>query len=128
MWRTSHPYPRDRGETWETFSKCPLVMGMFLDTLVMLLIMVPSVLPILAQAGIDPVHFGVIITLNMMIGLSTPPFGVILFVVSSMTRTPLKDVIREIWPFLGIMIVTLIILILVPDIVLWFPRILGYGA
>lgn len=105
-----------------------LVMGMFLDTLVMLLIMVPIVLPILAQAGIDPVHFGVIITLNMMIGLSTPPFGVILFVVSSMTRTPLKDVIHEIWPFLGIMIVTLIILILAPDIVLWFPRVLGYAG
>ncbi|HEX9766775.1 MAG TPA: TRAP transporter large permease [Nitriliruptorales bacterium] len=103
-----------------------LLMGMFLDTLVLLLIMIPIVLPILGQAGIDPVHFGVVITLNMMIGLSTPPFGVILFVVSSMTRTPLKDVIHEIWPFLGVMIVTLVILVLAPDIVLLVPRMLGY--
>lgn len=103
-----------------------LVMGMFLDTMVLLLIMIPVVLPILQQAGIDPVFFGVIIVLNMMIGLSTPPFGVLLFVVSSTTATPLKDVIREIWPFLGIMIVTLIILIFSPDVVLWVPRLLGY--
>lgn len=103
-----------------------LVMGMFLDTMVLLLIMVPVVLPILQQAGIDPVFFGVIIVLNMMIGLSTPPFGVLLFVVSSTTATPLKDVIREIWPFLGIMIITLIILIFSPDVVLWVPRLLGY--
>ena len=103
-----------------------LVMGMFLDTMVMLLIMIPIVLPVLGPAGIDPVHFGVVITLNMMIGLSTPPFGVLLFVVSTMTKTPLADVIHEIWQFLGIMIVTLVILLLVPDIVLVVPRMLGY--
>ncbi len=103
-----------------------LVMGMFFDTMVLLLIIIPVVLPILGQAGIDPIHFGVVIVLNMMIGLSTPPFGVLLFIVSSTTRTPLKEVIREIWPFLGIMIVTLIVLILVPDIVLWVPRLIGY--
>ncbi len=105
-----------------------LVMGMFLDTMVLLLIMIPVVLPIMRLVGIDPVHFGVVIVLNMMIGLSTPPFGVLLFIVSSTTRTALKDVIREIWPFLGIMIVALIILILFPDIVLFVPRLMGYGG
>lgn len=105
-----------------------LVMGMFLDTMVMLLIMIPIVLPVLGPVGIDPVHFGVVITLNMMIGLSTPPFGVLLFVVSSMTKTPLGEVIREIWPFLGIMGVTLVILMFAPDVVLFVPRLLGYGA
>ena len=105
-----------------------LVMGMFLDTMVLLLIMVPVVLPIMRLVGIDPVHFGVVIVLNMMIGLSTPPFGVLLFIVSSTTRTALKDVIREIWPFLGIMIVALVVLILFPDIVLWVPRLMGYGG
>ena len=105
-----------------------LVMGMFLDTMVLLLIMVPVVLPVMRLVGIDPVFFGVVIVLNMMIGLSTPPFGVLLFIVSSTTGTPLQDVIRQIWPFLGIMIVSLIILIFFPDIVLFVPRLLGYGG
>jgi tripartite ATP-independent transporter DctM subunit len=105
-----------------------LGMGMFLDTMVLLLIMVPVVLPVMRLVGIDPVFFGVVIVLNMMIGLSTPPFGVLLFIVSSTTGTPLQDVIRQIWPFLGIMIVSLIVLILFPDIVLFVPRLLGYGG
>jgi len=105
-----------------------LGMGMFLDTMVLLLIMVPVVLPVMRLVGIDPVFFGVVIVLNMMIGLSTPPFGVLLFIVSSTTGTPLQDVIRQIWPFLGIMIVSLIILIFFPDIVLFVPRLMGYGG
>ena len=105
-----------------------LVMGMFLDTMVLLLIMIPVVLPVMRLVGIDPVFFGVVIVLNMMIGLSTPPFGVLLFIVSSTTGTPLQDVIRQIWPFLGIMIVSLIVLILFPDIVLFVPRLMGYGG
>ena len=105
-----------------------LVLGCFLDTIVLLLVVIPIVLPVMSAAGIDPVHFGVVITLNMMIGLSTPPFGVLLFITSSMTRTPLKDVIREIWPFIGIMMATLVILIFIPDIVLWIPRMLGYDG
>ncbi|MEA2025355.1 MAG: TRAP transporter large permease [Chloroflexota bacterium] len=105
-----------------------LAMGMFLDTMVLLLIMVPVVLPVMRLVGIDPVFFGVVIVLNMMIGLSTPPFGVLLFIVSSTTGTPLQDVIRQIWPFLTIMIVSLIVLILFPDIVLFVPRLMGYGG
>lgn len=103
-----------------------LAMGMFLDTMVLLLIMVPVVLPVMRLVGIDPVFFGVVIVLNMMIGLSTPPFGVLLFIVSNTTGTPLQDVIRQIWPFLSIMIASLVILILFPDIVLFVPRLLGY--
>lgn len=103
-----------------------LAMGMFLDTMVLLLIMVPVVLPVMRLVGIDPVFFGVVIVLNMMIGLSTPPFGVLLFIVSNTTGTPLQDVIRQIWPFLAIMIASLVILILFPDIVLFVPRLLGY--
>jgi tripartite ATP-independent transporter DctM subunit len=103
-----------------------LVMGMFLDTIVLLLIMVPITFPIMVAAGVDPIHFGVVIVLNMMIGLSTPPFGVNLFIISQMTQTPLRDVVREIWPFIGIMILTLVILILVPDIALAVPRLIGY--
>ena len=105
-----------------------LVMGMFLDTMVLLLIMIPVVLPVMEQVGIDPVYFGVVIVLNMMIGLSTPPFGVLLFIVSSTTGTPLQAVISQIWPFLAIMIASLVVLILVPEIVLFVPRLLGYGG
>lgn len=105
-----------------------LVLGMFLDTTVLLLIMIPITFPIMVAAGIDPIHFGVVIVLNMMIGLSTPPFGVCLFIVSQMTDTPLRDVIKEIWPFIGIMLATLLILILVPDITLFFPRMIGYNG
>lgn len=103
-----------------------LVLGMFLDTTVLLLIMIPIVFPIITAAGVDPIHFGVVIVLNMMIGLSTPPFGVNLFIISQLTGTPLREVIRDIWPFIGVMLLALIILILVPDIVLYFPRFLGY--
>lgn len=103
-----------------------LIMGMFLDTTVMLLVMIPIILPTLISSGIDPVHFGVTITLNMMIGLSTPPFGVLLFIVSSVSRTPLREVIREIWPFLAVMLVTLWVLVFVPEIVLFIPELLGY--
>ena len=103
-----------------------LLMGMFLDTTVMLLVMIPIILPTLLQAGVDPVHFGVTITLNMMIGLSTPPFGVLLFIVGAGSRTPLREVIREIWPFLAIMFVTLWVLVFVPEIVLFVPELLGY--
>jgi tripartite ATP-independent transporter DctM subunit len=105
-----------------------LVMGMFLDTIVLLLIMVPITFPIMVAAGVDPIHFGVVIVLNMMIGLSTPPFGVNLFIISQMTKTPLRNVIREIWSFIGIMVATLVILIFVPDIVLWLPRLIGYAG
>jgi len=103
-----------------------LVMGMFLETLVLLLIMTPIVLPVLTAAGVDLVHFGVIITLNMMIGLSTPPMGLILFILNNLTGTPLKDIIREIWPFLGLMVTVLFILTFTPDVILWVPRLLGY--
>ena len=105
-----------------------LVLGAFFDTIVLLLVVIPIVLPVMTGAGIDPIHFGVVITLNMMIGLCTPPFGVLLFIVSSMTRTPLRDVIRELWPFLAIMVTALVILMFVPDIVLWIPRVLGYDG
>jgi len=105
-----------------------LVLGMFLDTIVLLLVMVPIVLPAMNAAGVDPVHLGVVITLNMMIGLSTPPMGVLLLLMSNLTSTPLGDVIREIWPFLLNLIFTLMVLIFFPAISLWLPGLLGYSG
>jgi tripartite ATP-independent transporter DctM subunit len=105
-----------------------LVLGAFLDTMVLLLIMIPIVLPAIMAAGIDPVHFGVVITVNMMIGMCMPPVGVLLFIVSRTSKTPHKEVIHEIWPFLAIMVAALVVLTLVPDITLWVPRLLGYSG
>ncbi len=77
--------------------------------------------------GVDPVHFGVIVVVNTMLGLATPPYGLLLFVVSGITRTPIWRMIRNLLPFLTIMIVGLGIITFVPSVVLWLPRLYGYG-
>ena len=78
------------------------------------------------ELGIDLVHFGVLIVVNSMIGLITPPYGILLFVINAVTGIPLKEIIREIWAFLFVLIGALLLMILVPDIVLWLPRLFGY--
>jgi TRAP-type C4-dicarboxylate transport system permease large subunit len=90
--------------------------------------MVPIVLPAMNAAGVDPVHLGVVITLNMMIGLSTPPMGVLLLLMSNLTSTPLGEIIREMWPFLLNLIFALMVLIFFPAISLWLPGLLGYSG
>ena len=102
-----------------------LILGMFIDTMVITLVFIPIVLPVIRMLGIDLVHFGVVITLNMMIGLSTPPFGMLLFVVSGISGTPLKAVIKEMLPMIGVMIIVLFILTYAPEIVLFVPRLVG---
>jgi TRAP-type C4-dicarboxylate transport system permease large subunit len=72
------------------------------------------------------VHFGVVAIVNCMIGLITPPYGILLFVVATVTRIPLGEIIREIWPFLGVLVTALIFLILFPGLTLWLPRLMGY--
>ena len=63
---------------------------------------------------------------NCMIGLITPPYGILLFVINAVTRIPLIEIIREIWPFLGVLVLALLALIFFPDLTLWLPRLLGY--
>ena len=104
-----------------------LLFGCFLDATTMLLVLVPLLMPAVRQLGIDPVHFGVVIVVNMMIGLITPPYGVLLFVINGLTGIPLRDMVREIWPFMLVLIAALLVMVLVPDIVLWLPRQFGYG-
>lgn len=102
-----------------------LVLGMFMDTMAIMLVFIPMVLPIVNQLGIDLVHFGVVIVLNMMIGLLTPPYGVLLFIVSGISKTPLKDIIVETLPMTCTLIVLLLLMTYVPEIVLFVPRMLG---
>jgi tripartite ATP-independent transporter DctM subunit len=105
-----------------------LVLGTFLDSTVILLVVVPVVFPAMMSAGVDPVHFGVVVVLNMMISLATPPVGVLLFIMSNALDIPVKSIIREIWPFLLVLVSVLLILILFPDLSLWLPRQIGYGG
>lgn len=103
-----------------------LILGCFLDVTAMLLVMVPLLVPTVALLGIDLVHFGVIIVLNIMIGLITPPYGLLLFVLNGVAEVPLKDMIAEIWQFIAVLIAVLLLLVLVPDLVLWLPHQLGF--
>jgi tripartite ATP-independent transporter DctM subunit len=104
-----------------------LVLGCFLDTAVLLLVFVPMLLPAAKLLGIDLVHFGIVVIINMMIGLVTPPFGMLLFVTNALTGIPIKDMLREGWLFLLMLTGLLLLLTLVPQIVLWLPQTMGYG-
>lgn len=101
-----------------------LVLGMFVDTMCIILVFIPIVLPLVLELGIDPVHFGVVITLNMMIGLSTPPFGMLLFVVSGISETPLKAVIKEIMPMLMVLFAVLFLVTYFPPLVTFLPSLM----
>ena len=103
-----------------------LLLGCILDATTILLIVVPLFIPACRELGIDLVHFGVVIVVNTMIGLITPPYGVLLFVINATTGIPLRDIIREILPFLSVLIAALLIMTLFPDLVLWLPRQFGY--
>ena len=103
-----------------------LILGMFIDTSCIQVVFVPMVLPMVKAMGIDLVHFGVVIVLNMMIGLSTPPFGMLLFIVSGISGTPLRTVIKEILPMILVLIIVLLMVTYIPDIVLFIPRSIGW--
>lgn len=105
-----------------------LILGCVLDATTIILVIVPLFLPTATALGIDLVHFGVLVVVNSMIGLITPPYGILLFVINAVTGIPLKDIIGEIWAFLAVLILALVFLILSPDAVLWLPRVFGYGG
>jgi tripartite ATP-independent transporter DctM subunit len=102
-----------------------IILGMFVDTMTIILVFIPIVLPLVRTLGIDLVHFGVVITLNMMIGLSTPPFGMLLFVVSGISDTPLKVVIKSIAPMLFVLFGVLFLITYVPPLVTFIPNYFG---
>ena len=103
-----------------------LILGCLLDASTIILVIIPLFMPTCKKLGIDLVHFGVVSVVNCMIGLITPPYGVLLFVVNAITGIPLKEMISEIWGFIAILIVALFAMILFPDIVLFLPKLLGY--
>ena len=103
-----------------------LLLGCILDATVIILVIVPLFIPTCEALGIDLVHFGVLVVVNSMIGLITPPYGILLFVINAVTGIPLKEIISEVWVFLGVLILALLLMILLPEIVLWLPRVFGY--
>lgn len=103
-----------------------LVLGCILDATTIILVIVPLFIPACRLLGIDLVHFGVVVVVNTMIGLITPPYGILLFVINGTTGIPLRDIIREILPFLAVLLFSLAAMVLVPDIALWLPRQFGY--
>ncbi len=103
-----------------------LLLGCVLDATVIILVIVPLFIPTCSALGIDLVHFGVLVVVNSMIGLITPPYGILLFVISAITKIPLREIIAEIWAFLAVLIAALLLMILFPDIVLWLPNMMGY--
>lgn len=103
-----------------------LVLGCFIDTGTLILVFVPLLIPAVLALGIDPVHFGVLITVNIMIGLVTPPFGLLLFVLGGLSRVGMGETVRYLWPFLIAMILCLGLITFIPETVLALPRALGF--
>ena len=105
-----------------------LVLGCFLDVSVLLLVFVPMLLPAAKLLDVDLVHFGVLVVLNMMIGLIHPPFGMLLFVTKALTGIPIGEMMKEGWPFLIMLLLLLLAMTVFPQIVLWLPQTMGYAT
>ncbi|WP_028023386.1 TRAP transporter large permease [Enterovibrio calviensis] len=103
-----------------------LLLGFLLDATTVILVIVPLFIPACRELGIDLVHFGVITIVNLMIGLITPPYGVLLFVINGTTKIPLAGIIKQVIPFIIVLLGALMIMILTPDVVLYVPRLMGY--
>jgi len=103
-----------------------LILGCLLEGSTILLVIVPIFIPTAKVLGIDLVHFGVVVVVNIMIGLLTPPYGLLLFVLANMTRQPLGAIVREAAPFIAAALLVLVTISLFPDTILWLPRLMGY--
>ena len=98
-----------------------LVLGTFMDMSPLIVITTPILLPVVMQVGVDPVHFGIIMMLNLGIGLVTPPVGSVLFVGSAVGKVPVEDAVKTIWPFYGALIISLMFITFIPALSLTLP-------
>ena len=103
-----------------------LVLGCLLEGSTIILVILPIFLPTVKALGIDPVHFGVMAVFNIMIGLITPPYGLLLFIITAISGAPLRHIIRDTMPFVYAMLVALGIITFFPETVLWLPQMMGY--
>jgi tripartite ATP-independent transporter DctM subunit len=102
-----------------------LVVGCFLEPIASISILVPVLMPVILKVGIDPVHFGVMMTLNLMIGLLHPPLGMVLFVLSRIAKLSIERTTMAILPWLIPLLLSLIAVTMIPELTLWLPRVLG---
>ncbi|MEK6717126.1 MAG: TRAP transporter large permease [candidate division NC10 bacterium] len=105
-----------------------LILGCFMEGIAIMLLTIPVFMPLVARVGVDPVHFGVMMTLNLMIGLLTPPVGMCLYAVSSISQVPLWPLARELWPYIAALLVSLALITYIPGLVLWIPNLLMGAA
>jgi len=103
-----------------------LVLGAFLEGSTIILVILPVLLPTAVALGIDPVHFGVVCVLNIMLGLVTPPYGLLLFMMTKIANVSMRELLTNVAPFLAVMLGALALVTLWPDFVLWLPRLAGY--
>ena len=103
-----------------------LVLGCLLEGSTIILVILPIFIPTAKALGIDLVHFGVVAVFNIMIGLVTPPYGLLLFIASAISGAPLGKIIKDAMPFVIAMIIALAIITFLPETVLWLPRTMGY--
>jgi len=103
-----------------------LFVGCFMETIAAITILVPVFMPIIAKLGIDPIHFGLVLVLNLMIGLLTPPVGMVLFILQKVAKLSFEATVRAVLPWLGPLLATLALITYVPQIVLWLPGVI-YG-
>ena len=101
-----------------------LIIGLFMETIAAISILVPVLLPITVQIGIDPVHLGIIVILNLMIGLLTPPVGMVLFVLSKVSNVPFEKCVKATMPFLVPLVIVLLLLTFFPKLSLFLPELL----
>jgi tripartite ATP-independent transporter DctM subunit len=105
-----------------------LLLGCLLEGTTILLVVIPVLVPTARALGIDMVHFGVMVVVNIMIGLITPPYGLLLFVMTRIAEVPIRDIVRDVLPFLVAMIAALAVITFVPETVLFLPRLFGYAG
>lgn len=103
-----------------------LILGCVLEGTTILLVIVPVLIPTAKALGVDMVHFGVMVVVNIMLGLVTPPYGLLLFIMTRIAEVPLRDLVHDVMPFLYAMIAALMLITFFPSLVLWLPRLLGY--
>lgn len=104
-----------------------LIVGCLIEGLAAMVVLVPILAPVAVQLGIDPVHFALVVVLNLMIGLITPPMGLCLFVVDGIARVGLPAILRRIWPLLLAELAVLALVTVIPQLATFLPRFLGYG-
>jgi C4-dicarboxylate transporter DctM subunit len=105
-----------------------LVLGMLMDALPPIIILMPILVPVAEQFGMDPIHFGILVAANVGIGMISPPVGICLFVACGIGRTPIEEVVPRLIPFLLILVATLMIITFFPSITLFLPRLLGFAG